>query len=258
MLFLISTPIGNLGDITVRSLETLQSVDYILCEDTRKSRILLDHYQIKKPLKSFHKFSEKKEENSIVEDLKRGKNVALISSAGSPAISDPGEFLIKRLIKEKLSLTALPGPSAPISALQLSGLDTTRFQFLGFVPKRDVERKKALITSFYFEGTTLFFESPKRIQKTLREIALLNPQQSLVIVREMTKVHEAVMRGRAKELITQPFRGEIVLLIEGWAKPRSDPKEQVDFLQKTYGLSKQEAIKMTAKLMNIAKKDVYF
>ena len=174
MLYLVSTPIGNLSDITHRAIETLKSVDYILCEDTRRSSILLKAHGITTHLKSFHKFSEKREEERVVENLKSGKSIALISDAGTPGIADPGQRLVARCRKEGISVTSLPGPSAPIVALTLSGFSMERFQFLGFLPKKTSERKQLLNSMLFYSGVSIFFESPKRIQATLKEIDTLH------------------------------------------------------------------------------------
>ena len=260
MLFLVATPIGNLADITFRAIETLRLVDYILCEDTRRSRILLNQYEIKKPLKSFHKFNEKKIEDQVIKDLAERKKIALISDAGTPGISDPGQRLIQRCRGENLPFTAIPGPSAPILALTLSGFDANRFQFLGFLPKKASLRKKLLIEAIYFPGTTIFFESPHRIKKTLIELANYAPDQQVALAREMTKIHEECLHGTPKELSSLPIKGEYVLLIEGNKQKQYSisPKEHVQHLQKEFDLSKQEAIKIAANLRFISKKTIYF
>ncbi len=259
MLFLVSTPIGNLADITLRALETLKSVDYILCEDTRKSQILCKKYGIETPLKSFHKFSEKKLEDTVIRDLRAGKHVALISDAGTPGINDPGQKLVCRCRKDGLEVTSLPGASAPIVALTLAGFPFERFQFVGFLPKKANPRKEVLIDAFFYPGVTVCFESPKRIHKTLEEIAKWSPGQEVAVVREMTKLYEECLRGKAKELISSEIRGEVVLVIEGHKKweVKLSPKEHVAKLQKEYDLSKQEAIKLAAQLRGESKKQVY-
>ncbi|MBS0629782.1 MAG: 16S rRNA (cytidine(1402)-2'-O)-methyltransferase [Verrucomicrobia bacterium] len=259
MLFLVATPIGNLSDITYRAVETLKSVDYILCEDTRKSGILLKQYGIEKPLKSFHKFSEKKLEEWVLSDLGEGKQIALISDAGTPGISDPGQRLIERCIEQKLPFTSLPGPSAPIVALSLSGFKMDRFQFSGFLSKKASERKTALIDALFYPGVSIFFESPERVHKTLEEIAQLGPDHQVAVVREMTKIYEECLKGKAIELLNAQIRGEVVLLIEGHAKIHytQSPAEHVRELQEQFDLSKQEAIKLAAELRGVPKKELY-
>ncbi len=190
MLYLISTPIGNLGDITFRAISTLKSCDYILCEDTRKSRILLDHYDIKKKLVSFHKFKEKTEEDNIIQDLIEGKDIALISDAGTPVISDPGEYLIKRCIKEKIKYTHIPGPCSLISAYVVSGINAEKFQFIGFLPKKGSEKENFLKEAMYYPGATVCFDTPHRIIDTLKVINKLDGKRNIFIAREITKIFE--------------------------------------------------------------------
>lgn len=259
MLFLVATPIGNLSDITFRAVETLKNVDYILCEDTRRSGILLKHYGIEKPLKSFHKFSEMRLEDLVIADLKQGKSIALISDAGTPGISDPGQKLVEHCRQQQLPVTSLPGPSAPIVALTLSGFKMDRFQFLGFLSKTASERKAALIGAIFYPGVSIFFESPQRIHKTLEEIAKLGPEHEVAVVREITKIHEECLKGKAKDLIEKEIRGEVVLIIEGNAKVeyKLSPVEHVHQLQEEFALSKQEAIKLAADLRGVSKKAVY-
>lgn len=259
MLYLIATPIGNLQDISFRAVETLKQVDLILCEDTRKSGILLKKYGIATPAKSFHKFSEKKFEDGVIQQLKGGKHIALISDAGTPGINDPGQQLVDRCRQEGLQVTSLPGPSSPILALSLSGLSFDRFQFIGFLPKKDNERKLALIDAFFYPGVTVCFESPHRILQTLQDIDRLGPKQELALVREMTKVHEECLRGKAKDLLQKEILGEIVLVIEGNLALSSKirAKEHVEMLEKEYGLQRQEAIKLAATLRGESKKELY-
>lgn len=259
MLFLVATPIGNLSDITFRAVETLKSVDYILCEDTRHSSILLKHYGIEKPLRSFHKFSETKLEEQVLADLRNGKSIALISDAGTPGISDPGQQLVNRCRESSLPVTSLPGPSAPIVALSLSGFPMDRFQFLGFLSKKVSERKASLIDAFFYPGVSVFFESPQRIHKTLEEIAELGPEHEVAVVREITKMYEECLRGKANDLLKAEIRGEVVLIIEGNAEVNFNlsPVEHVHQLQEEYGLSKQEAIKLAADLRGVSKKEIY-
>lgn len=263
MLYLVATPIGNLSDITLRSLEVLKKCDYILCEDTRRSRILLDHYQIQKPLVSYHKFSEKKEEARIIQDLQSGKEIALISDAGTPTLADPGRDLIQELIVKKIPFTALPGPCSLIQGLVLSGFDTSRFQFCGFLSKKDSEEREMLRKMLYFQGTSAAFVPSSHLCKTLELLQELNPTCHLAIARELTKVYEECLRGSPDELLTHfqehPPKGEIVLLIEKGALKETDiPLEELlDLLQEDLGLSLKEAIKLAAKLRNEPKRLIY-
>jgi len=259
MLYLIATPIGNLADLTYRAIETLKMVDLALCEDTRKSRILFNHYQIRTPLRSYHKFSESQQEEGILTLLKTGKKIALISDAGTPGINDPGGRLVARCQKEGIAMTSLPGPCAPITALTLCGLDTSRFQFVGFLPKKEGERKHLLIEALHYSGITVFFESSRRLETTLREIDTLGSEHRVVIARELTKIHEECLIGKARDFLGRSWLGEIVVILEGHAKVEETlhPKEEVNRLITLYDLSKQEAIKLAAQLRGVSKKEIY-
>ena len=177
VLYLVSTPIGNLADFSFRAVETLKKCDYILCEDTRHSRFLLEHYGIQTPLKSFHKFNEAKALESVLSDLKEGKTLALISDAGTPLISDPGQELVLQCRAEGLAVSAIPGACAVIDALVLSGLPSTPFQFIGFLPKKEKELQSVLSQALFYAGTTIAYESPHRIEETLAAIAQIDPKK---------------------------------------------------------------------------------
>lgn len=219
MLFLIATPIGNLKDLSFRALETFQACDYVLCEDTRRTRILLEHYQLKVPLKSFHHFNEASKEAQVIQDLKSGKKVGLVSDAGTPGISDPGERLVKRCRKEEISVIPIPGPCAAIAALSASGLSTERFQFFGFLPRKKGKLKNCLKQILDYEGSSICYESPYRLKETLKILAELESERACVVARELTKKFETFVHGPAGELYTyfatHPPRGEIVLIIAG-------------------------------------------
>lgn len=267
MLYIVATPLGNLDDFSFRAIETLKLCDYILCEDTRHSQTLLHHYDIKKPLVSFHKFSEAAKEDKILEDLKAGKRIALISDAGTPGISDPGTYLITACTKNEITVSPIPGPSAAITALCCSGLPTDRFQFYGFLPKKSGELKKALQEILSYPGTTICYETPVRIQATLEILKELSPQRQLVLAKELTKKFEQFFRGDAENLLdiwkNSAQKGELVLLIEG--KNEDDfemwsamtPTEHVAFLQKEYGMNQKEAVIAVAKLRGVPKREIY-
>jgi 16S rRNA (cytidine1402-2'-O)-methyltransferase len=267
MLYLVSTPIGNLADITLRALETLKACDYILCEDTRHSHILLNHYQIHRPLKSYHKFNEATRQESILQDLASGKHICLISDAGTPGISDPGADLVKICLEHHIPITAIPGPCAAIQALICSGLSTERFQFWGFLARKESELKRELQTIFAYQGTTICYESPHRLLKVLELIQITQPQRLLVIARELTKKFEEIIRGTAQVLIEHwqhhPLKGEIVLLISpGSSEPSSDwanltPEEHVKWTQQTYHLTRKEALRLVAELRGVPKRHLY-
>lgn len=265
MLYLVSTPIGNLADFSSRAVSILKTCDYILCEDTRHSRHLLDHYQIRVPLKSFHKFNESKEEDPVLQDLKSGKTVALISDAGTPLISDPGHDLVARCRAEGIPLSALPGACAVINALVLSGLPTAPFQFLGFLPKKEKELISLLSRALLYPGTSVAYETPHRIEETLTAIGRLCPDRVLCVARELTKIHEECLTGTAAELLqkfhAQPPRGEMVLMIAPPAESISwenlSLPELVAMLQEDLHLSRLDAIKMAAQIRGVPKRDVY-
>ena len=265
MLYLISTPIGNLKDITFRAVETLSLCDYILCEDTRRSSILLSHYKIKKRLLSFHKFNEKGQSEKILSDLKNGLSLAVISDGGTPGLCDPGADLVRECQRLGLAFTAIPGPCAPIVALTLKGYKEESFQFLGFFPRKDSERKKSLFQIATYPGESVFFESPQRIEETLTLIAKIFPDAKIFIAREITKLHEEVIQGRPDEVLLhfqkKPPRGEFVVIMERQSTQSHletlPPEELLPMLQDKYGLSLAEAIKATASLLDLPKQKIY-
>lgn len=269
MLYLVSTPIGNLQDITFRALDALKTCDYILAEDTRQSIKLLTHYGIEKRLSSFHEFNESLKEDSVIQDLQAGKNIALISDAGTPLISDPGQKLVKRCVQEGIKVENIPGPCAVICALSVSGLETTPFQFLGFPPRKKGELVSFLKKVLEYPGTSIAYESPERIAKTIGEIALLESTREIVIARELTKKFETIYRGHALELhrLFQDMnvKGEIVLLICGKKEtvPSStDLSDQsirslVLEYQAQHTVSLKEAIQEVAKQFKLQKRKVY-
>lgn len=208
-----------MGDITFRAIETLKECDYILCEDTRRSGILVKHHQIKKPLKSFHKFNEKAREDGVIKDLQQGKTIALISDAGTPGISDPGERLIQRCALENIPYTAIPGACSIIQALVSSGLATIPFQFIGFLPKKKGGLTTKLQTLLEYQGTNICFETTHRIHKVLAILQELAPDKTIVIARELTKKFEEILRGTPEFLLAhnqkKPLKGELVILFAG-------------------------------------------
>lgn len=267
MLFLVATPIGNLDDLGPRAVDTLRSVDYILAEDTRHSRVLLNHYSVSTPLKSYHKFNEAKTEHQILTDLKNGRQLALISDAGTPGIADPGERLVKKCWEHQIPVSGIPGPCACILALSCSGFPTTHFQFLGFLPKTKDHLTSVLTTAFDYPGTTICYESPHRLLDVLEMIHQLEPSRHLCIGRELTKKFEEIKRGTAKELWqhwkTHPLKGECVLLI-GPAENEPSPSfvpDQLEslilFLMNEHRLSKKEAVSAAARLYSIPKQTIY-
>ena len=265
MLYLVSTPIGNLEDFSFRAVATLKSCNTILCEDTRHSRILLEKYDIRAPLKAFHQFNEASREDAIVEDLKAGQTIALISDAGTPLVSDPGHELVLRCQRDGIAVTAVPGSCAVIQALVLSGFPSQPFQFIGFFPKKENEFKSLLAQILFYPGTTVAYESPHRIEATLEELTQMAPERKLCFARELTKLHEEVKVGTARELLTHfkdhPPRGEFVLLISPPLQrilfEDLSLAELVEMFQRDLQLGKTEAIKMAAQMRGVPKKEVY-
>ena len=217
MLYIISTPIGNLQDITLRAIEALKTVDIIAAEDTRQSKILLDHYGIQKPVTSFFDHNQKIKGERLLGILREGKSVALITDAGTPGISDPGYSLIKLAYDNDIPVTVVPGVTALITALTLSGLPAHRFIFEGFLPPKTVGRRKKLQSLKAEEGTIIFYESPHRLLKALEDIKEVLDDPTMVVARELTKKFEEVKKGKASQLLAHftahPPRGEFVLLL---------------------------------------------
>ncbi len=216
-LYITATPIGNLGDMTSRAIEVLKSVDFVLCEDTRVTKNLLEHFQIQKPLISYHHHSDPKKVKEIIELLKDGKNLALVTDAGTPGISDPGNLLIAAVVKQEdgIAVEPIPGPSALIAALSISGFPTDKFLFLGFPPHKN-KRQKFFKEATACEYTVVFYESGHRILKCLGELkANLDPNRRIVVCRELTKKFETIYRGTAVEVAEQmkDERGEFVIVI---------------------------------------------
>jgi len=219
MLYVVATPIGNLGDITLRALESLKSADVIATEDTRHSSLMLRHFDIKKPLVSFHEHNEAMRTAQLIERLAAGENVALITDAGMPGLSDPGARLIRECIKRGLPFTIVPGPSSILTALVGSGFGMEKFCFRGFLPVKSGQRQRELRAAAEREETTIFFESPYRLAKTLAASAEIMPERQLCVARELTKKFEEFRRGTAAELLAfysaRAVKGEIVLVVEG-------------------------------------------
>jgi 16S rRNA (cytidine1402-2'-O)-methyltransferase len=218
-LYLVATPIGNLEDITLRALKTLKEVDIIACEDTRQTLNLLNHYQIKKPLISYFGHNEKQRSQHLVQELLTGKNIALVSNAGTPIISDPGYELVKKCIDSNIIIKAIPGTSACLSALIVSGLSSDRFVFEGFLPRKTPKRKKRLQEIAREQRTVILYESPYRLTKTLSELKEVLGECQIVIARELTKFYEEIKRGTIEEIIQEvsgkTIKGEITLIIAG-------------------------------------------
>ncbi len=270
-LYLVPTPIGNLKDITLRALEVLKFVDIVAAEDTRQTLKLLNHFEIKKSLMSYHKHNEQEKSEDIIELLKEGHNIAIVTDAGTPGISDPGAVIVKKCINENIDFEVLPGATAITTALVYSGLDTTKFLFRGFIPRENKERKILLNEIKDVKESIILYESPYRVVSTLETLLEYLGNRNIAICRELTKLHEEIKRGKIDELIdyfknTAP-KGEFVLVIEGKQQEHIDRenKEKWENLSikdhilnvMESGISKKEAIKYVAKERGLNKNEVY-
>lgn len=266
-LYLVATPIGNLGDITLRALDTLRGCDTILCEDTRVTRKLLSAYDIRKPVLSYHDHSDNTKRERITALLREGKALALVSDAGMPLISDPGYKLVRACVEEGIYVTSLPGANAPLTALQLSGLPSDRFCFLGFLPAKSGARKAVLEEWGDADATLVFFESASRLTATLKAMGEILGQRSIAVVRELSKLFEEVRRGNAAELVSfyeesGAPKGEIVLVAGPPEAGRTEKKvgdkeieSRLRGLLKT--LKTKEAAAIVAEEAGIPRKQAY-
>ncbi|MFP2904628.1 16S rRNA (cytidine(1402)-2'-O)-methyltransferase [Pyxidicoccus sp. 3LFB2] len=246
-LYLVATPIGNLGDVTSRALETLRTVRFIACEDTRHSRVLLDHFGIGgKDLVSLPAFAEGQRAGRILDRIAEGEDCALVTDAGSPAISDPGEKLVSEALERGLTVVPIPGPTALVAALSASGLPTGRFHFLGFIPRKGGERRAMLEEVAQLSATLVLYESPRRVGETLPDLLDVWGDRRACVARELTKLHEEFARGTLSELAAryakEEPRGEVVVLVEGRTGERRWSEEE---LRKALedGLSRGEKLK---------------
>lgn len=262
-LYICPTPIGNLEDITLRTLRVLREVDLIAAEDTRHTIKLLNHYEIKKPLTSYHEHNVREKGEELISKLEEGQDIALVSDAGMPGISDPGEDLIKLAIENDIEVIVLPGPTASISALVVSGLSTEKFSFEGFLPPKKKERKLRLEEIKDERRTLIIYESPHRILGSLEDMLEVLGNRKLAVARELTKLHEEVFRGSVQEAIERfssgPVKGEFVLVVEG---NMEEERVEVDIEEEllkyiNQGLSKKESVKRVAKEFNLARNKVY-
>ena len=260
MLYFVGTPIGNLKDISLRALEVLKEVDEIACEDTRHSLALLNAYEIKKPLTSYHKFNEKEAGEKLIEKLKSGKNVALITDAGMPVISDPGNVLTNMLIENGLEFTVIPGACAFVCSLVLAGLDASKFCFLGFLPQKASDRKAFLEKYKNLDLTLIFYSAPHDVKKDIESLYQAFGDRRAVAVKEITKLHERVERFNLSEGILSEPRGEYVILVEGGSMENENlklsEKEHIDLYVKQ-GMDKKEALKRVAKERGVSKSSLY-
>ena len=264
-LYIVATPIGNLEDITLRALRILKEVDYIAAEDTRNTLKLLNHFEIKKPLISNHRHNEEDRENSLIEKLKDGKNIAVVSDAGTPGISDPGEVIAKRAIEENIEVIPIPGACAAINALIASGLNTKEFVFFGFLPLNKKLRKEKLEEIKNENKTIIIYEAPHKIKDSLNDLKNVVGDRKIVLARELTKIHEEFIRGNIDEIIekSENLKGEMILLIEGNNEINNENilndlslEEHYNVYEKQ-GLDKKEIIKKIAKDRGVNKNEIY-
>ncbi|WP_422484839.1 16S rRNA (cytidine(1402)-2'-O)-methyltransferase [Gudongella sp. DL1XJH-153] len=262
-LFICPTPIGNLEDITLRVLNILKEVDLIAAEDTRHTLRLLNHFEIKKPMTSYHEHNIREKGPHLILQLTEGKSIALVSDAGMPGISDPGEDLIRLAIEEGLEVVGLPGPSAALLALVVSGLPTRRFAFEGFLPSKSTDRKKALDTLKIEQRTLIFYESPHRISGSIEDMIKVLGDRKASLSRELTKHYEETIRGKLSEILLvsneRNLKGEMVLVIDGaeaQEAPEIDVKEELmKLLDK--GMTKKEAVKEIVRVHGLPRNQVY-
>lgn len=270
-LYLVATPIGNLEDITFRAIRTLKEVDYIAAEDTRHTKKLLNHYEIKKPLESYHEHNKVEKGEKIIDDLLEGRQVALVTDAGTPAISDPGEDLVKRCHQKGIEVTSIPGPVALINGLILSGKNTRRFCFEGFLPFQKKERKMILADLVNETRSIILYEAPHKLKGTLEDLNNSLGNRRITITRELTKKFEEILSFTLNEALDyykeNDPRGEYVLIIEGASKEKIEETKVNEWLEwpieahleyyLKLGVSKNDSIKAVAKDRKLTRKDVY-
>ncbi len=266
-LYVVATPIGNLDDITLRAINTLKQVDIIIAEDTRHSLKLLNHLEITKPLISYHRHNEEEKADMILNKIEEGKNIALISDAGTPVISDPGEFIVKKALERKIEVVPIPGACAIITALMAAGVGTRNFTFYGFLSLNKKIRNKELKQIENNRNTIILYEAPHKILNTLKDLEDYVGDRKIVVARELTKIHEEFIKGTIKEIqekITSP-KGEYVIIIDEKNSIDDDAENELNKLSleehfKYYekmGLEKKDIIKKIAKDRNVPKNEIY-
>ena len=265
-LYIVATPIGNLEDITLRALRILKEVDLIAAEDTRQTLKLLNHFEITKPLISYHRHNEEVKSDILIQKLKSEENIALVSDAGTPGICDPGEEVIKKAIEENIDVIPIPGACAMINALIASGLSTAEFNFLGFLPLNKKLRKEKLEEIKESEKTIILYEAPHKMKSTLEDLKDILENRKIVLARELTKIHEEFIRKNIDDLLNEidNLKGEMILIIEGATKTEETENElnslTIEEHYKYYekqGFDKKEIIKKIAKDRNVNKNEIY-
>lgn len=265
-LYLVATPIGNLEDITLRAIRILKEADIIVAEDTRHTLQLLNHLEISKPLISYQRHSDEKRINEIIKKLLDGENIALVTDAGTPGISDPGEEIVKEAIKNNIKVVPIPGACALICALVASGIDTTEFTFIGFLPMNNKNRKEKLKEIKFAKNTTILYEAPHKLKETLKDLEQIIKEREIVLAHEITKIHESFEKGTVKEFlekITEP-KGEYVIIIEK-NKDTIEDAEELNRLTieehyayyEKLGYENKEIIKQIARDKNVPKNEIY-
>jgi len=270
-LYIVGTPIGNLKDITLRAIETLETVDIILAEDTRQTLKLLNHFNIKKQMISYHRHNESVKVSQVVDLLNEGKNVALVSDAGMPIISDPGQLLVKHLVENKYKIEIIPGVTAITTAIVKSAIDSTRFAFEGFLSVNKKQRRERLESIVNETRTIVFYEAPHKLIYTLKDLLIYLGDRNICVARELTKIYEEFIYNKISDVIKRveekPLKGEIVIIVEGKSekelKDENDKiyadKSSVDLVKEYMesGIEKKEAIKKAAKIKGVNKNEVY-
>lgn len=269
ILYLVGTPIGNLKDITLRALEVLKEVDLVAAEDTRVAKKLLFHFQIDKPVISYHEYSLAIREDEILQQVLSGRKVALITDAGMPGVSDPGEKILRSALQKNIEVQVIPGPSALLTALVLSGISTERFSFEGFLPREGKQRRRLLDRLKEEHRTLIFYEAPHRILETLEDIKAILGNRRVAVCRELTKRFEEVIRGRVDEVretlsAKKEIKGEITLVVEASLDPEQ-PRESIDAesMEKELhqlilsGMPPSAASRLMAEKYNVSKKEIY-
>ena len=260
MIYFCPTPIGNLGDISLRTLEVLKNVDIIYAEDTRVTIKLLNHYDINKKLMTYHKFNETKASDKIIENLRNGLDIALVTDAGMPGISDPGFILIKKLIEKEIEFRVLPGANAALTALISSGLDNQHFYYYGFTNSKSSLRKKEFESIKNIKATLIFYEAPHRLIGFLTDMFEVFGDREISISRELTKIHEETIRGKISKILNEDLtlKGEFVIVVEGNTDKKESPDIKNLLITKiNEGFSKSQAVKKVAEEYNLSKNIVY-
>ena len=267
-LYLVATPIGNLEDITIRALRILKEVDLIAAEDTRHTLGLLNHFEIKKPLISYYKEIEKEKSNILIEKLLEGKNIALVSDAGTPGISDPGEEIVRKAIENNMEIIPIPGACAFVNALIASGMNTKEFSFVGFLSANKKERREKLEELKYETKTLIFYEAPHKLKTSLESMLEVLGDRNVVLARELTKIHEEFIRTTLSTSVEQivDIKGEFVIILEGNQESKKDIElsnlnskslEEHYLFYEQQGFSKKDIIKKIAKDRNLNKNEIY-